>query len=231
MKGDDIMPGMDGFINFNGTLQGGIEGGGGGDVVDVKVRHSQSTDYESVVNPEKIALIDLISYVRRNELAQELMVLENNFDLELTLKQDRLTAGDNITIENNVISAASSTINYSTDEQLTGQKWIDGKNIYQKTFEKSVNVTTKNRTWYSVISSSELSDISAEKIFIDFNSSYIEDSDGIYGINYSSVLGSTGGVIGATYDKTTNEIKFCIAGFTAGTRTVKLTIKYTKITE
>ncbi len=75
MKGDDVMPGMDGFINFNGNLQGGIEGGSGGDVADVKVRHSQSTDYVSVVNPEKIALIDLISYVRRNELAQELMVL------------------------------------------------------------------------------------------------------------------------------------------------------------
>ena len=88
MKGDDVMPGMDGFITFNGTLQGGIEGGSGGDVADVKVRHSQSTDYESVVNSEKIALIDLISYVRRNELSQELTVLENNFDNKLTLKQD-----------------------------------------------------------------------------------------------------------------------------------------------
>lgn len=225
------MPGMDGFISFNGTLQGGIEGGGGGDVTDVKVRDSQETTFESVVNEEGVAKIDLISYVRRNELSQELQTQEYNFDLKLDLKQNNLIAGDNITLENNVISAKASGVNYSTDEQLTGQKWIDGKNIYQKTFEKSVNVTTKNRTWYSVISSSELRNISAEKIFIDINSSYIEDSDGIYGINYSSVVGSTGGVIGATYDKTTDEIQFCIAGFTAGTRTIKLTIRYTKITE
>lgn len=155
MKGVDSMPGMDGFISFNGTLQGGIEGGSGGDVADVKVRHSQSTDYESVVNPEKIALIDLISYVRRNELAQELMVLENNFDLELTLKQDRLTAGDNITIENNVISAVSgsSTINYSTDEQDTGMLWHDGRHIYQKSFifDRNVNLTTSAYAlWFDI---------------------------------------------------------------------------------
>lgn len=214
MKGDDVMPGMDGFITFNGTLQGGIEGGGGGDVTDVKVRDSQETTFESVVNEEGVAEIDLISYVRRNELTQSIENVENSID---NVEQ--------------LVDTKQNIINYSTDEQLTGQKWIDGKNIYQKTFEKSVNVTTKNRTWYSVISSSELSDISAEKIFIDVNSSYIEDSDAIYGINYSAVLGSTGGVIGAIYDKTSNEIQFCIAGFTAGTRTVKLTIRYTKITE
>lgn len=138
------MPGMDGFITFNGTLQGGIEGGSGGDVADVKVRHSQSTDYESVVNSEKIALIDLISYVRRNELSQELMVLENNFELDLTLKQDRLTAGDNITIENNVITASSGSISYSFNEQNTGTKWVDGKDIWQKSFlfESDLNIST-----------------------------------------------------------------------------------------
>ena len=165
MKGDDVMPGMDGFITFNGTLQGGIDGGSGGDVADVNVRHSQSTDYESVVNSEKIALIDLISYVRRNELAQELMVLENNFDLELTLKQDTLTAGDNISIENNVISAISSSLNYSFNEQNTGTKWVDGKDIWQKSFlfESDLNISTNY-----VALPFDISDLNIDKLIQGF---------------------------------------------------------------
>ena len=151
------MPGMDGFISFNGTLNGSIEGGSGGDVADVKVRHSQSTEYVSVVDSEKIALIDLISYVRRNELAQDLMVLEDNFDLKLDLKQNNLIAGENITIENNIISAASgsSTINYSTDEQDTGILWTDGRHIFQKTFIWESNQTLNtamNSTPFNVAS-------------------------------------------------------------------------------
>lgn len=159
------MPGMDGFISFNGTLQGGIEGGGGGDVVDVKVRHSQSTDYESVVNSEKIALIDLISYIRRNELAQELMVLENDFDLKLTLKQNNLTAGNNITIENNVISASSGSTNYSYNEQNTGTKWVDGKDIYQKSFlfESDLNIATNY-----VALPFDISDLNIDKLIHGF---------------------------------------------------------------
>ena len=48
--------------------------------------------------------------------------------------QRPLTAGANITIDdNNVISASNSRIDYSFQEQNTGQKWIDGKNIYQLT--------------------------------------------------------------------------------------------------
>lgn len=147
------MPGMDGFISFNGTLNGSIEGGSGGDVADVKVRHSQTTEYESVVNDEKIALIDLVSYVRRNELAQELQTQEYNFDLKLDLKQNNLIAGENITIENNVISSSGgSAINYSYDEQPTGQKWVDGKDIYLRTYDIS---TTSSQNIFTVDNASE----------------------------------------------------------------------------
>ena len=110
------MPGMDGFISFNGTLQGGIEGGGGGDVTDVKVRDSQETTFESVVNEEGVAEIDLISYVRRNELSQELIRLENDINTELQRKEN--------------------IINYSTQEQLTGRT-LNGKPTYIKIFELS----------------------------------------------------------------------------------------------
>jgi hypothetical protein len=153
MKGDDIMPGMDGFISFNGTLNGSIEGGSGGDVADVKVRHSQSAEYISVVDSEKIALIDLISYVRRNELSQELMVLKDNFDLKLDYKQNNLIAGDNITLENNVISAKASGVNYSTNEQDTGMLWHDGRHVYQISFifDRNVNLpTSAYELWFDI---------------------------------------------------------------------------------
>lgn len=61
-------------------------------------------------------------------------------------KQNVLTAGDNIIIENNVISASGGGVDYSLDEQDTGLKWIDGKPIYQKTinFGALPNRTTKS---------------------------------------------------------------------------------------
>ena len=66
------------------------------------------------------------------------------------------------------------------------------------------------------------------KIFIVTSGTYIEDSEAIYSINYSTMVGSVGGVICAIYDKTTDEIQFLIGGFNSGTITVKLTLRYTK---
>ena len=43
---------------------------------------------------------------------------------------------------NHKLSAKSVSIDYSTDEQLTGRKWIDGRDIYEKTytFESTQNI-------------------------------------------------------------------------------------------
>lgn len=38
-------------------------------------------------------------------------------------------------------------LNYSTDEQLTGQKWIDGKPIYQKTFIFDPEISIGYTSW------------------------------------------------------------------------------------
>ena len=45
--------------------------------------------------------------------------------------------GEGLTIdsETGVLSADSQIVDYSTDEQLTGRKWIDGSDIYFKTVE------------------------------------------------------------------------------------------------
>lgn len=118
------MPGMDGFINFNGTLKGSIAGGGGGDVTDVKVRNSQETTFESVVNEQGVAEIDLISYVRRNELTQAIENIENSID---NVEQ--------------LVDTKQNIVNFSTVEQKTGIKWIDGKNIYCKVLDLGSDVS------------------------------------------------------------------------------------------
>ena len=131
------MPGMDGFINFNGTLEGSIEGGGGGDVTDVKVRDSQETTFESVVNEEGVAEIDLVSYVRRNELTQAIENVENSIDNVEELADTK-----------------QNIINYSTDEQLTSQKWIDGKPLYAKTI--IYDTPMNNREWTDIVNDTNI---------------------------------------------------------------------------
>lgn len=187
------MPGMDGFINFNGTLEGSIAGGGGGGggaVTDVKVRDSQETTFESVVNEEGVAEIDLISYVRRNELSQELMLLENDIDTELERKQN--------------------IVNYSTEEQNTGIKWVNGKYIYQRSYILPNEVTITNTwDWTSL-------GVSAENIET-YISAFAQNNSGVcWCVNCNTVNGNISMSTGRNQD----------------TITVKtFTIFYTKTTE
>ena len=58
----------------------------------------------------------------------------------LDTKQDTLTAGNNIEINNDVISTKE---NYSTNEQVIGE-WIDGKPLYQKVITQSYNLTNSS---------------------------------------------------------------------------------------
>ena len=44
-------------------------------------------------------------------------------------------------------SGGTSVIDYSTDEQDTGAKWIDGKTIYQKTYDLGNVVETPSSQW------------------------------------------------------------------------------------
>ena len=196
------MPGMDGFINFNGTLEGSIAGGDSGAVKDVKTNASGS--YQSVVDEAGNAMINLSIYAKETDVYEDIQSLSGQLDNKQNI------------------------LDYSTEEQDTGIKWIDGKPIYQRTFEKTINLTSGGRTWYTVLTSSDLRSIDADKIFIDTSGTFIEDSDGIYSINYSTIVGSVGGVICVIYDKTADEIQILIGGFTSGTMAVKLTLRYTK---
>ena len=171
------MPGMDGFINFNGTLEGSIAGGGGGDVTDVKVRDSQETTFESVVNEQGVAEIDLISYVRRNELTQAIENVENSID---NVEQ--------------LVDTKQNIINYSTEEQNTGVKWIDGKDIFCRTLQ--IDNFNINQSYEDLhYGSFNITDyiMGIDKIFGVIDKSYIiagNDQRGIVSIQpeYPSIL-------------------------------------------
>ena len=94
---------------------------------------SQLSDLDNRVYHAEDAISGLADRVRSAE--DDIDALEDAVSNLNTSKQDVLTAGDNITIENNIISASGGGVDYSLDEQNTGLKWIDGNDIYQKTVD------------------------------------------------------------------------------------------------
>ncbi len=111
---------MDGSINFSGTLAGSIADSGGGKIQDVQT--NASGEYTSIVDEQGVAKIDLSNYATREQLQ---------------------SAIDTI---NSVLLTKQNVVNYSTEEQNIGIKWIDDKPIYQKTYELQSEITVTN-TW------------------------------------------------------------------------------------
>lgn len=90
------------------------------------------TDLVNRIGEDETAISGLADRVGTAE--GDIDSLENavgSLETALASKQDTLIAGDNITIEDNVISSTggSSGIDYSTTEQIIGT-WIDGKPLY-----------------------------------------------------------------------------------------------------
>lgn len=85
-----------------------------------------------------------------NALSDRVGNAEDDIDaLETAMsgKQNVLTAGDNITIENDVISASGGEVVYSTTEQVIG-KWINGETIYRKVFiNTGSDISCPYNTW------------------------------------------------------------------------------------
>lgn len=86
--------------------------------LNTKVDASALADYQPVLTP-----VSPISISEDDELS-----------VDLSDYQPLLTAGDNINIDNNVISANSGFSDYSTTEHVVGT-WTDGSPVYEKTFE------------------------------------------------------------------------------------------------
>lgn len=66
--------------------------------------------------------------------------------------------GDNLSIEDGVLSGPNpyTPLNYSTTEQATGQKWIDGRDVYTRVFHYEDGLSLPNNTW---VNSGTIADI------------------------------------------------------------------------
>lgn len=125
---------MDGSINFSGTLLGSIADRGTG-IQDVQT--NASGEYESVVDEQGIAKIDLSNYATDAELESAV----NNINSELSNYATDEQLESAVNTINSVLLTKQNKIDFSIEEQNTGRKWVDGKSIYQKTY---LNVNLSN---------------------------------------------------------------------------------------
>lgn len=273
---------MQGTISFDGTLSGGITGGGGGGsevtITPVLTEGEKIADYSingesgSLYAPEaealpstivtkalrkyndtsqtKILTITTLDTENSQEVSQDIYApspvqcwytpgLEQDYQIGqftyggvtqnvyIPYFQRPLTAGANITIDqNNVISASSGGggVNYSTAEQDTGITWIDGSHIYQKTV-KLENIALTAAAFITRNVSDYFSDVS---VLISYESIILSKNTNAYYLMPYSLSGNLEpysanvSIVGNEIDITTGN------QFTAINTDIYITLKYTK---
>ena len=143
--------------------------------------------------------------------------------------QRPLTAGTGISIDSTtdtISCTASGGINYSTSEQDTGVLWLDGKHIFRKTFRKTINIPSINRTWTTVLSTSDLSSLNIDTYLGLIKGIVLQNNVVINTIPYSSCVATTGGLLDTLYEN--GEINMVSYNITTGDIDVIMCIEYTK---
>lgn len=108
---------INGELASHGHITGVLTIGAGG-----------TSDYEMLENKPQINGYELIDNQTAHELGLASMQDVSDIDSDIALLSQKLPK------------------NYSTDEQNTGVKWLDGKYIYQKTYDLS-NLIIPDNTW------------------------------------------------------------------------------------
>lgn len=128
-------------MQLTGNVQGMLDFIGGG-VQDVKV------DGVSVVDDENVANIILPDAGVQDVEVDGVSVVNEDGIAEITLPDAPVQGvevdGVSVVNEDGIaeITLPSGGTNYTTSEQDTGLTWIDGKKIYQKTFQETINNST-----------------------------------------------------------------------------------------
>lgn len=166
-----------------------IGGGGGG-----------TSDYNDLTNKPKINGVGLIDDL-------------TSHDLEL---QDEINfsgdASQYLNGEGNFTTPPSGAINYSTTEQDTGSKWIDGKNVYCVTIAMNSNVSGSGNIDLSAYNIGTMIDIRG---LCDLGTASIAINEYLAPTNLSYLH----------YNKANNRIDYNLIGYT-GKYTI--IIEYTK---
>lgn len=124
-------------------------------------------------------------------------------------------------LENAEGGSGAGGIDYSTEEQDTGLKWIDGRKIYQKTATLS-NISISANSATDVNISDYFSNIS-----LIIEAECISDNAIIPTIMINSALSPYS--IGLSFDISSNHITFTRGSGGAATLTAYLTLRYTKV--
>lgn len=94
----------------------------------------------------------------------------------------KATSGLTENQQENVLNTINENLSYSTTEHKTGKKWIDGKDIYEQTFEVGIGVPTG--TWVDIISKVSIPNIAK---LITHSETWGDNEQ----INYASAVGIT----------------------------------------
>ena len=115
-------------------------------------------------------------------------------------------------------SSSSSSIDYSTEEQKTGQKWIDGKDIYQITIPNIALTTTNTQTDITSLTIDNIVDYKAvyrsTSLGMQFLNEYIDRSDWLSTQIYLNKIRT-----------------ICTSWYVSNGFIASYTIQYTKITD
>lgn len=184
-------------LQGRGLLKGVLsKGGGGGGVTDysqlsgkpqingVTIEGDHSGNYYSLMDTDDIDIIKITDLQRGNNYGITLFgtnygIINMVFDQNESGLVPAYSAADagKILSTNGWIDIPSNTINYSTTEQNTGQKWIDGKDIYIRVIEDTGSFTTSD--YFGSYSGSISIDNSYTNVWIDRTMSYLITGGGV----------------------------------------------------
>ena len=130
-------------------------------------------------------------------------------------------------IQQGTIEGKLQPVIYSTEEREVGV-WTDGRPLYQRTIQGTLNVTSTSRNWYEILPVSALPNLDN---VVPINGSYIIDSgDGqVYPIPMTT--GDNAGAYTSCVYNINEGLRFCVKGVSEGASTYTVTLQYTKTTD
>lgn len=119
-------------------------------------------------------------------------------------------------------------VHYSENEQVVGT-WIDGSTLYEKTISGTITITSQNRTWYELISASDITNVlKVNKIWVANGSYLIDPQDGtVYNVPSST---GAGAAFVAAMKVDDGSFKAVLVNVSPGSAEYSITIQYTKTT-
>lgn len=196
---------------------------------------AENNNYPDTVDSRSVKIIETIINQEEYDIPPKSRLEEVLLELKEAIEQGG--SGGSITIDptptqgsSNAVSSGGvyaalqgvSPIDYSTTEQNTGRKWIDGKPIYQKTFVPTAPATY----WEGINNAVDVSELNIDNL-INTEGQGQNPNNGVYfTISMVSTPGNT-----IVMNLTKSSITVYLGDSGSPTRVFNFTIWYTKTTD